>query len=971
MFSALTIGLVHELKAASADLGLLDDGTIDYRDLKHGVFEVRTKELHPRTIVHDDPSVTLELRRHGGGTVSVDEVANSPVQMAQLQSAFQGAYATFILGQQDPQIQQWQGGPNDHANANPDSAPSSIGSSTAVNDLNSGGGGLGQIGGTQTAGNIGGGGFPSGLPAGGAPIGGGTPATLPVAGGPTSTVEWISLSGGNWETAVSWSDGFVPGAGTTVQILEPVTVTLNTGETISGLLVVAGATLEIVAGGALTIAGNVDNAGTIILDDPPLTYSGSVSLTGGGQIQMVGPSSANVISGTPGTTLTNVDNTIVGSAFIGTGDGHLTFVNKGTVDATPLNAGNSGLIVIDTGNHTTNSGVFEATGGGSLTIDDALSNSGKLEANGGTVDVTHAVTGSGSASVSGGGIFEIGSTDAQAFAFKGDGTLKLDAGSHFTGAVTLAAGAVIDLAGTAVTSAEISGSTVLINGNPETFTVSGLPTGDTLAFKSDGGAGSDLAVLPHALNVASSPVTGTEGSAIPIDVTETLAGGATLTSFELSGIPAGATLTNSDHDTLTVSGGSITFDAAQIAAGVLHGLSITPANATSFSLSVSATATDSNSYEYTVPATESVTVDPTAPTLSPVAVTGVEGQAIALDLGISVTGEAGDSNSIDAVTLTFTVPTGDSYKFTGTSGLDENFAAGADQSLTLTPAQLAGLSISTTTDSNVLLSVSAIDKDPAGDLSPAANGTETVTIDPTTPTVSPTAVSGFEGRAIALDLGISPTGEASNTIDAVTLTFAVPTGESYTFTSTSGLDEVFTAGADQTLTLTPAQLAGLAITTTNAGTVSLAVSAIDKDAEGNLSTAASGNETVTVNPLSWAGDTLVEYYYYPNSTTTYYTSPTFVAPAANIDGLSDYGGLFSLSVTSSTITASNFIFEAGFTATSFNGFEIADLSGNPLISGVTIDPSTNLAGLTASDISFGSNYVAINLEGLTSIPIPS
>ena len=203
-----------------------------------------------------------------------------------------------------------------------------------------------------------------------------------------------------------------------MQILEPVTVTLNTGETISGLLIVAGATLEIVAGGSLTIAGNVDNSGTIILDDPPLTYSGTVSLTGGGQVQMVGPSSANVISGTPGTTLTNVDNTIVGSGLIGTGDGHLTFVNQGTVDATPLNAGDSGPIVINTGNQTTNAGVFEATGGGTLTIDDALSNSGKLEAIGGTVDVTHAVTGSGSASVSGGGFFEIGSTDAQAFAFQ-------------------------------------------------------------------------------------------------------------------------------------------------------------------------------------------------------------------------------------------------------------------------------------------------------------------------------------------------------------------------------------------------------------------------------------------------------------------------------------------------------------------------------------------------------------------------
>ena len=147
-------------------------------------------------------------------------------------------------------------------------------------------------------------------------------------------------------------------------------------------------------------------------------------------------------------------------------------------------------------------------------------NSGKLEANGGTVDVTHAVTGSGSA---------FGQRrrhvrnrlDRRASVCVSSVTARSSStpGRILPAGVTLAAGAVIDLAGTAVTSAEISGSTVLINGNPETFTVSGLPTGDTFAFKSDGGAGTDLAVLPQVLNVAASPVTGTEGSAIPLDVT--------------------------------------------------------------------------------------------------------------------------------------------------------------------------------------------------------------------------------------------------------------------------------------------------------------------------------------------------------------------------------------------------------------------------------------------------------------------
>jgi len=618
-FGALTLGLIHDLKAASADLGLLDDGTIDYRDLKHGVFEIRTKEAHPRIIVVDDPSVTVELRPRGGGTVGVDEVANTPAQMAQLQSAFQGAYSTFTQGQQDPFIQQLQqGGPNDHANAQPNTTTGSVGSSTAVNELNSGAVGQGQIGGTQTALNLGSAAPAAVVLAGAPPVAASTTtttSTLPPAAGATATVQWVSLSGGNWETAPSWSDGIVPGTGNTVQILTPVTITLNSAESVSGLIIIAGATLEIVVGGALTIAGNVDNSGTIILDDPPLSYSGPVSLTGGGQIQMMGASSANLISGTPGTTLTNVDNTIVGSALIGTGDGHLTFVNQGIVDATPLAAGDSGLIVINTGNQTTNAGVFEATGGGTLTIDDALLNSGKLEANGGIVDVAAAVTGSGTTLVSGGGTFEIGSTDAQAFAFNGGGTLKLDAGSDFTGAVTFtgnvnaqAPGDIIDLAGTTVTSAELSGSTLTLNGTAETFTVSGLPSGDTLAFKSDGNGGTDLAVLPQVLKVAASPSTGTEGSAIPLNVTEALSSGATLTSFTLGDIPSGATLTNSNHDALTFTGGAITFDAAQVAAGALDGLSITAPSAQTFSLALLATGTDSSGYEYTVPATESSTV---------------------------------------------------------------------------------------------------------------------------------------------------------------------------------------------------------------------------------------------------------------------------------------------------------------------------------------------------------------------------
>ena len=66
-FSIFTFGLIHELKAASADIALLDDGTINYKDLKHGVFEIVTKGDNPRVIVVDDPGETIVLRPSGGG----------------------------------------------------------------------------------------------------------------------------------------------------------------------------------------------------------------------------------------------------------------------------------------------------------------------------------------------------------------------------------------------------------------------------------------------------------------------------------------------------------------------------------------------------------------------------------------------------------------------------------------------------------------------------------------------------------------------------------------------------------------------------------------------------------------------------------------------------------------------------------------------------------------------------------------
>src|SRR5579862_316166 len=124
--AAFTFALIRELKADSANVAFLDNGTIDFKDLKHGVFEIVTKGDHPQVIIVDDPTQTIVIQHHGS-SYSVAEVQNTPQEMAQYQSAYAHVYSNYVAGQQDPFIQQWQ-----HANAQPQSNPGGTGSSTSA-----------------------------------------------------------------------------------------------------------------------------------------------------------------------------------------------------------------------------------------------------------------------------------------------------------------------------------------------------------------------------------------------------------------------------------------------------------------------------------------------------------------------------------------------------------------------------------------------------------------------------------------------------------------------------------------------------------------------------------------------------------------------------------------------------------------------------------------------------------------------
>src|SRR4029077_6333000 len=171
-----------------------------------------------------------------------------------------------------------------------------------------------------------------------------------------------------------------------------------------------------------------------------------------------------------------------------------------------------------------------------------------------------------------------------------------------------------------------------------------------------------VTVTPTAPAVSPVAVSGVEGQPILLNLGISPTGlsgdSNTLNSVTISAIPAGATLSNSHGDPLTISGGSITFNAPQLAGGVLSGLAITPANDANFTLTVSAQEKDAlGDLSTSTTSTEAVTGTPTAPAVSPVAVSGVEGQPILLNLGISPTALSGDSNTLSSVTIS-AIPTG-------------------------------------------------------------------------------------------------------------------------------------------------------------------------------------------------------------------------------------------------------------------------------------------------------------------------
>ena len=122
--------------------------------------------------------------------------------------------------------------------------------------------------------------------------------------------------------------------------------------------------------------------------------------------------------------------------------------------------------------------------------------------------------------------------------------------------------------------------------------------------------------------------------------------------------------------------------------------------------------------------------------------------------------------------------------------------------------------------------------------------------------------------------------------------------------------------------------------------------------------------TISASSRAEAGfinDTIHGYYLFP--TTTSVNQDLGIA-TVNPTAFFNNVGINAVTVFNTDMVLSTLVPTDQKTTATFNGFGLLDTTGTFGITSFTVDPATNVAGFVASDVTFTSNEVFINIEGL-------
>ncbi len=448
---------------------------------------------------------------------------------------------------------------------------------------------------------------------------------------------------------------------------------------------------------------------------------------------------------------------------------------------------------------------------------------------------------------------------------------------------------------------------------------------------------------------------GSEDSAIALDIDAGLTDGSEVLTITISGVPDGAELsagTDNGDGTWTLSSAD------------LEGLTITPADdfSGSFDLGVTATSADGEDVATT---TGSITVDVTgvadAPTLDVADASGSEDSAIALDI------DAGLTDSSEVLTITISgVPDGAELS----AGTDNG-----DGTWTLSSSDLEDLTITPADDfsGSFELGVTAT----SADGEDVATTTGSITVDVAgvadAPTLDVADASGSEDSAIALNIDAGLTDSS----EVLTITISgVPDGAELSAGTDNG---------DGTWTLSSSDLEGLTITPADdfSGSFELGVTATSADGEDVATTSGSitvdvagvaDAPTLDVADASGSEDSAIALDIdagLTDSSETLTITISGVPDGAELSAGTDNGdGTWTLSssdLEGLTITpADDFSgsFDLGVTATSADGEDVATTTGSITVdvTGVADAPTLDVADASGSE----DSAIALDIDaGLT------
>ncbi len=346
-------------------------------------------------------------------------------------------------------------------------------------------------------------------------------------------IHWTNPVSADFSTSGDWTGGLAPGA-TDDAILDaaggPFTVTVSSDTTVSSIQTAANAALSIfnaastvtftanngTGSGAnagsitigdgqnLDIAGAVDNTGVILLDSAgdatnlDILSGQNLTLSGGGVLRLSDSGANTVDALAPGSTLTNVDNKIVGVGQLGSSN--LAIVNDigATIKA------NGALPLVIAASTITNDGTIKVALDDNLIIENATVNNGPSGAikvkDGAQLSLQSADIVGGTLATTGSGVVQTtdsGSTfDGSAATLNNTGTVEINDNTALT---VLGA---IDNTGTIALEANFGGVNLTLAGDTTLSGGGDITMSDAVGNLITGGAGMTLTNVDNTISGA-------------------------------------------------------------------------------------------------------------------------------------------------------------------------------------------------------------------------------------------------------------------------------------------------------------------------------------------------------------------------------------------------------------------------------------------------------------------------------------